>query len=992
MNYLQWNNAIIRHFFNPKNEEKEVMLYFSEAIIEEIGINNFLNPDEGYVEDFYKALRLGVAGIPKDNYINRILQLEQKYRQGCKSIDGVEFEYPPHLTYIIAFILPFTSGNANEDFNMNNFHGYVKEFFEKKQLTQNYDGIIKNHLIRIDDLWIKISEWLMVVNNFNLGILEEINPPLQRRFVGKFEYHILFKKEHEERLAMLFDEKDILPGGVISENEIRKLLVNNFQRLRLSLNTKNIINDPNDYIGGKILKRALSFYKNWDGITHTVEGQRGYSRNRLVLCLDFNFISHIINLKYFRIYSKNGISANLHLEYRDGKIIKEKIHQINSFYSNPIENCFKDLTTDIQLSDNAARGKYTWKKRDFYIFKKISQFDWVEIPLVEYNVGRTLIICKHTFYDNDLRRWFENISTNKKLYNNNINTQLPNGWLALTIEHIANFPHPTIQELIPELGQTPKINFDKSFYIDGKIFKDKLPKIWLENIEILDDIIAKYEDGSEIKLNHLTQNEEGITKLINQFTFTDEHKSRLKLNQQFKLICKDISTHRFLHISDFKRKNNEEIEFLLPKKDVIGQLTMSDENYFKGIEHYFSDQRIRECIPYQNQLNGIFIKQQNNNQYRQNSEYNAQHLGNLLIHFISAKGQLDKNEFNNAVFSLLENIENSQENIKKIAVRLSYLLQGLAYVDYDSSKSSFYINKPHLVSIPVATGAKFNLIGARDPNMIAEIINYCKKNTFLTIEIQTNEDNILLPQTINLHLNKCDHNLIKHLVNFIRVIFKKDNLFTQFALTACFPDISNWRIYIHETPENEIKDTEGGYSYDIETLKFIAKLIDFGKDLSFIKFTNINGYKTVYRLWYENICYSIPDQQLGIYLYLYLYKEIRDIEYNKCKIEKGSANCIAELEAKDKAQLKTNIIVFDTENKLLAVPFYCGLPKYFSASFQLLSGHPPYVQYLEFEGVRYKGMYQIYQNIPGHFVGNILNNRLLKRDLLNPIFKKTIIL
>ena len=47
MSYLEWNNAIIKHFFNSENEEKEVMLYFSEAIIEEIGNNNFTSPDDG---------------------------------------------------------------------------------------------------------------------------------------------------------------------------------------------------------------------------------------------------------------------------------------------------------------------------------------------------------------------------------------------------------------------------------------------------------------------------------------------------------------------------------------------------------------------------------------------------------------------------------------------------------------------------------------------------------------------------------------------------------------------------------------------------------------------------------------------------------------------------------------------------------------------------------------------------------------------------------
>ena len=69
MNYLEWNNAIINHYFNNENDEKEVILYFSEEIINEIGESNFALPENGYVEDFFKALRFGVSGIKNEDYI-----------------------------------------------------------------------------------------------------------------------------------------------------------------------------------------------------------------------------------------------------------------------------------------------------------------------------------------------------------------------------------------------------------------------------------------------------------------------------------------------------------------------------------------------------------------------------------------------------------------------------------------------------------------------------------------------------------------------------------------------------------------------------------------------------------------------------------------------------------------------------------------------------------------------------------------------------------
>jgi hypothetical protein len=989
MTYLEWNNAIVKHFFNPENEEKEVMLYFSEAIIEEIGNTNFTRPDDGYIEDFYKAIKLGVLGVSNDNYINRILMLEQKYLSGCRRIASIQFEYPPYLSYLLVFILPFTSGNANEDFNMSNFHGYVKNFFENRQLTKNYDVIIKNNLNKIDSLWIKINHWLIYERSCILGYLEEINPSSNKKFVGKFEYHILFRKEQEERLSMLFDKKEILPGEAINEEKMRAILVDNYQDLKLSITSKNKIADRNDYIGCKIIKRALTFYNNWEGTNYTVESSRGFSRNRLVLCLDFNGIKPIV-LKYVRIFSKNGIPENLKLKKQNGIVLEESIFQINSFYSNPIENCFVDLNTDIQLVDSSVRNKYTWKAKNLLIFKKISHFDWVEIPRVEYCVGKTLIICNREYYDNNLKHWFENISNNKKLYDNNSLTNLPHEFLSLTIETITNCPHPTIQELIPELEQKPKINFDKSFYIDGKLFKDKLPKVWLENTEIIDQVIAKYEDGFEIPLIQSPDDANGGNTIVNQFDFTNAHKISGRLNQQFKLVCRNISTHRFFQITDFKKISNSEIETILPKRDVIGQLTTSEENYFKGIEHFFSQKKIEESKPFQKLLDKFFINQSDNENDRQNDSYNSEQLGNILIHYISTKGELSKREFNDVVFLLLTNGQNTQKNIKKIAIRLSYLLQELGYVEYDSEKSNFYINKPHLLVVPSEKGTKFNLIGARDENMIDAVTDYCKKNPFLTIEVQTNISNELLPQNIYLHMKRCDHKLIQVLVDEIEIIFKKGNLFSQFALTSCFPDISKWKSYINETLETEIQDTDGGYLFDVESLKFINKTNKFMRDLAFIKYTYINGYKTIYRLWHSETCYNIPDQQLGIYLYLYLYNELRSKNYDQCLKLTSRVDCVNELEEKDNSQSKTNILIYDSERRLLAVPLTCKLPRYFSISFQLLGDHLPLMKKIDLEGVRYKESYNIYQNIPRHFITNILNNMLLKRDLLHPIHERQI--
>jgi len=1036
MNYLQWNNAIINHFFNPENEDKEVMLYFSEAVIEEIGQKNFPSTEEAYVTDFYKALKDGVLGISNDDYIKRILALDEKYKKGCRKIDGIDINYPPVFTYLIALLIPFSSGEVDKKLSAANFHRYVEKLFKEKELTDNYKNI-QEKLKSIDYLWDEINNWLIYEERETLGFLVKgFVPQTNREWISRYEYHILFRKDQEEHLSNVFDKYNISPGDLMSEDEMRELLVKNSRSLSFSDKTKKIIDNADDAIGKKIVQRALTFLRNWDGNI----GVRG--RNRLVLCLDFNQLNSKITLKYFRVFSGN-LSESVKVK-NDKGFIQDSIYQANSSYSNPINNCFHDLETKIVLDDPTNRMKFIWKNKDFYIFKSITELrDWVEIPRVEFNLNKTLIICKKDYFDKNLNSWYDKIETNKKKLLENGKTELPDNWIAFTIEAISNHPHPSIDELCTEPEIRPKIDFDKSFYIDGHLFKDKLPLVWIEGKELEQTtVFAKYEDGDEIidleQVNEVDNNE--LTHPANKFNFTDKH--RAKTNKKFKLHCGDISTQRFLEIANFKKKTNDEIEPQLPKRDFIGQTSHETENYFKGIEPFFSHAVISKINPIQKTLDGVFIKIDPDDQIRQNGTYSTQHCGNILLHYISTKGSLTKSQFNEAVYALLRDQIKVTENvnIKDIAKRLGYDLQNLGYMDYDPDKQNgtFIVNKPNLVVIPSSKGAKYCLLGGGDPDFISKIISFLNEKVqgikieFVTNNNGTNKYN-LLPQVIFFYTSKCNQELIKPLVKEFNFLYKKNDLHPQFALTSCFPVLSKWKEYIKETPDTNLKDTEGGFIFNLDLLNFTDKPVNFNKHLSLIKITNAR-YKTIYRLWFEEKCYTISDYKLGIYLYIFLLRErvnkdniyqyIDDSKYAAEKtiaIDKDFSSLIPEKQRKYLTEKvndgfvirknefetlkdddlkknyviqiidkRTNIVIYDESNKLLAVPLFCGLPNYFSLSFQLLSCEVYSVAELHYDDIKYRGKYKIYRNIDKLFLKNTFVNSLLKRGINNGIHKKTI--
>jgi len=966
MKYLEWNNAIINHYFNTNNEEKEVILYFSEKIIEEIGKNNFEEPEGGYVNDFYRALRQGVPGASKD-YIQRIIDLETKYIKGTISIEGIPFNYPPYFAYFIAFILPFTSGEAIEDFNSNNFYGYVNTFFkEKKIVSDDYSfGSIK--FKELDNFWKKINNWLIEENNFQLGFLEEITTPETRKYVGKFAYHILFRKEQEEKLSTVFDEEDLLPNETIDKTRMAEMLLKYANELHLKGNTINQIKNY-DYFGELIVKRALKYYNDWDGTNYDNSSSKGYSRSYLVMSIDSNRITKKISFKHFRIFTTKGIPENSKILF-NGNEIKD-IRLISEYYSNPIKLEI-NLNERIDLIDNVNRIKYSFKPKDYYIFKKHPESnEWIQIPKVEYNVGTTFIITKKVFFENELKNWYEKINNeNKKLLDNNEKTGLPNGWLAFTVDTITKYPHPEIKDLAPDTGNKPKINFDRSFYDKGSFFNDKLPSVWIENTDDYDEISALYDDNTEIPL---------LRKYEDQgfFIFADEHKKRKGL--KFKLVSGGIESQRFYQIIDFKKKTNDKIESLLPVRNETGKIIYSiPENFLEGIEPFFSKSKINEIKQLQNPLpnTDIFIKNENANNFNSQTEYNTFHRGNILINYLSTKGKISKHDFDNAVFSLLGN--NEEEDIQKKANYLRYSLQDAGFIDYDIQNGKITVNKPHLIVKPSEKGIITFLTGARDNEFIGKVLHYCEQNN-ITVEIKDDIDE-LHPQIVYIKFKRSDIEPLKTFAEKFDLIFKKDGLYTQFALASFFPNISEWQNYIN-TVENEVADYEGGLIFDIDSLSFKPKPEDFDKKLAFTKYTKINGYKTVYRLWYNDTAYSIEEPQLGLYVYLYLFKKVAEEEYVNCKETKGWKNCYDEQERIEDAKRKTNIILYDREKKYLAIPLNCRLPRNLSISIALLNGQKPEIKFLRDENIR-GGLYIIYKNIPSLFLTNTINLHLLKKGL-----------
>src|SRR5680860_564317 len=113
MNYIEWNNAIGKFYFNSGKAEKDVNLFISKEDIIRIGKENGLSKkDKKIFKNFIRAIRRGVPGRPlKKNILEHALYAHQKWKGNPYRINGLVIEYPLYIGYLVIFVLPLTENH-----------------------------------------------------------------------------------------------------------------------------------------------------------------------------------------------------------------------------------------------------------------------------------------------------------------------------------------------------------------------------------------------------------------------------------------------------------------------------------------------------------------------------------------------------------------------------------------------------------------------------------------------------------------------------------------------------------------------------------------------------------------------------------------------------------------------------------------------------------------------------------------------------------------
>ena len=217
LNYIKWNKVLLNHFFNEKNDQKEVILYADEDLIDQIGEQNNL----GDYNDFLKVVLVDID--TKRSIYDKIASASGSSRstEVNKALRKSIFEFPNilknfgfrnyniiYFNYIIFYIIMFVSYEGSSFYN--HLNTVINQYLTKTKRISTLHGL--DLLLEQLEKW-SLQNSLGIFRARRIGVLA---------YKGLLNYQVVLKpEEHQE-----FEEILYTYGIYINDNTIYPELVN----------------------------------------------------------------------------------------------------------------------------------------------------------------------------------------------------------------------------------------------------------------------------------------------------------------------------------------------------------------------------------------------------------------------------------------------------------------------------------------------------------------------------------------------------------------------------------------------------------------------------------------------------------------------------------------------------------------------------------------------------------------------------------------------
>ena len=324
--YKLWNEALATRFFNPDMAGRNVHLYVSQDLIDEIGQTM---PEAGTFRD-------SVAGLPTSPMTNGKRVCKRAYRE-FRHWRSSRYGFPPYIGYLCFFVL---ASSTDGDFAA---HAYYPRLWT----LLKYEGQTGQvpWFDRMGELWDDLENWSVYDKQGELGIF-------QSRSIGG-NVHIgyplsqaLLVERERQALPHVFYYAGLDPASSHPAGEIASALRSSTARQFMRTRTVQMAEKPQDELHKALIEVVADELEAWDGgVTRTEHGQSTRTLAGLRVCIELDQVAGIawssIRCKLNHEFPEGGITLD------NGLVADEDVNG----WSLPVESVATGEPLDASLLD-----------------------------------------------------------------------------------------------------------------------------------------------------------------------------------------------------------------------------------------------------------------------------------------------------------------------------------------------------------------------------------------------------------------------------------------------------------------------------------------------------------------------------------------------------------------------------------------------------------------------------------------------------------------
>jgi len=381
MDYLQWNDSIAKHFFNPENAGKEVLLYVNKDLIEELG-----QPYGCGQPDFINAVKTGPRWTTRTGFCQKALQT-------CLNWRTKGTEYPPYIAYLACFVL---AAGTQMDVRSSAYYPRLNKILDEPE-----DNTIPS-FSRVSVLWEDLEKWSKEDKHEELGRFV-FGIQGKMIWVGLPRFQTLISAEERKDLSGLFLLAELDPSDPPTPEVMLKLMIFHGDHIfqRRTREVLSIDSDENIVLRSKLLEFFLEELEDWDGsVSEQIIGTSKSSfsiQSGLRLCItEIDTIAHRVDvfmrLKTNRQYPEEALRFSS-LDIDGILICKEASQGWSKILRDETKGRFNvesiNWCNGIQLEDKVCKWKARMKASTVRLFisgKNEGFSGWIETQRLERGI------------------------------------------------------------------------------------------------------------------------------------------------------------------------------------------------------------------------------------------------------------------------------------------------------------------------------------------------------------------------------------------------------------------------------------------------------------------------------------------------------------------------------------------------------------------------------------------------------------------------------